>query len=204
MALGDIKSSILSVVGEALLADTGGFTGSDLDNAINMCLKDLSQPENCPLDAEDTNQSLAANSETLNHPTDYVGLIAITLTNSSSVADAPLTKLKGGHKEYRRLRDSDSSLGQPEWFSSFNGKFYLWRNSNGTYTVLIEYLRTHPETPTNILYGEDARLAIYAGVCYYKALLMKKNSSLAVWGPEYAKEKGKLRASWPEQPSIAE
>jgi hypothetical protein len=204
MGLGDIQSTLLSIVGEALLADSGGFSGTDLDNAINMCLKDLSQPENCPLDAEDADQSLAANGATLNHPTDYVGLIAITLTNASSVADAPLTKLKGGHKEYRRLMDNDSSLGQPEWFSSFNGKFYVWRNSNGAYTVRIEYLRTHPEEPANILYGEDARLAIYAGVCYYKAMLMKKTSAINVWGPEYAKEKGKLRASWPEQPSIAE
>lgn len=200
MALGDIETAILSIVGEALEADSGAYSTTDLDNPINMCLADLSK--DCPIDASDTDQTLAADTLTLNHPADFIYLVAITLTNASSVSYKPLTKLPGGHKQYRKLLDQDSNTGRPEWYSDFKEKFWLWRPSSGTFTVNIEYGRSHPETPRDILYSEIARSAIYAGVCYYKSLLKRSPDHVKQWGAVYAYEKEQLRLNWPVQPAI--
>lgn len=202
MALGNIESDILSIVGEALELNSSYYTTGQLDNAIKMCLADLSKT--CPIDETDDSKTLAINTAYIAVPTDYINLIAITLKDSSNIWYEPLKKLKGGQKEYRRLLDEDSSTDRPEYYSEFDDYFWLWRKSNAVYTVKIEYGRAHPQTPLNILYGEIARSAIYAGVCYFKALLKRSPIHIQHWGQQYAYEKEQLRQNWNFQPSISE
>lgn len=196
-ALGDIKTAILAFVNEAL---NESYSGSSLDTAIQACLNDLSNED--LLVAVDDSQTLANESETLDYPTDFKSPISIVLINSGDVRQAPLEKLKGGHKEYRRLRDNDSATGEPEFYSEFDNKFWLWRPSNGSYDTEIEYYRRHPQTPGGILFGEDFRNAIYFGTTYYKALLRKKTDYIAIWRPVYLVEKEERRAAAPAEPRI--
>jgi len=200
MALGDIVTAINAVVGEALKADDSAFSGTQLHNAIQLCLNDLSN-ENL-LVSTDESQSLVSGDLSIKYPTDFKDLVSITLIDSSSVEGKPLIKLPGGHKEYRRLRDNDSSTGVTSWFSEFDEKFWLWRPANGSYTPKIEYYRRHPQTPSAILFGEDFRNAIYFGTTYYKALLRGMSKHIARWLPVYLVEKNERRAAVPEQPHI--
>lgn len=197
MSLADIKAAILAVVNEAL---NESYSGTQLDTAIQLCLNDLSNED--LLVGTDSDQTLTSSSLSLDYPEDFKSLISIVLINSSSVRQAPLEKLKGGHKEYRRLRDSDNATGEPESYSEFDDKFWLWRPSNGSYTTEIEYYRRHPQTPGAILFGEEFRNAIYFGTTYYKALLRKKTEYIAIWRPVYLVEKEERRAAAPAEPRI--
>lgn len=196
-ALGDIQSTILAFVNDAL---NEAYSGTQLDIAIQACLNDLSNED--ILVATDTSQSLTSSSVSLNYPTDFKGLISIVLINSSSVRQAPLIKLRGGHKEYRRLRDNDSATGEPEHYSEFDNKFWLWRPSNGAYTTEIEYYRKHPQTPADILFGEECRNAINFGTTYYKALLAKKTDYIRIWQPIWLAEKLERAAAANAEPRI--
>lgn len=197
MSLGDIKSVIIAVVNDALRE---AYSGTQLDTAIQLCLNDLSN-ENL-LVSTDESQSLTSGDLSINYPTDYKDLVAITLVDSSNVEGKPLKKLPGGHKTYRELRDNDASTGITSWFSEFDDKFWLWRPANGSYTPKIEYYRRHPQTPDYILFGDDFRNAIYFGAIYYKALLEKKTDYIAIWRPVYLVEKEERRLAAPEQPRI--
>jgi len=197
MALGDIKTAILAFVNEALRES---YSGTDLDTAIQACLNDLSNED--ILVTTDSAQTLTSSSLSLNYPTDFKSLISIVLINSNSVRQAPLEKLKGGHREYRLLRDNDSATGEPEAYSEFDDKFWLWRPSNGAYTTEIEYYRRHPQTPGAILFGEECRNAIYFGTIYYKALLAKKTDYIKIWEPVYLAEKAERAAAAPAEPRI--
>jgi len=197
MSLGDKKSEIIAVVNDALRE---AYSGTQLDTAIQLCLNDLSN-ENL-LVSTDESQSLTSGDLSINYPTDYKDLVAITLVDSSNVEGKPLKKLPGGHKTYRELRDNDASTGITSWFSEFDDKFWLWRPANGSYTPKIEYYRRHPQTPEDILFGDDFRNAIYFGAIYYKALLEKKTDYIAIWRPVYLVEKEERRLSAKEQPRI--
>lgn len=198
--LGDIVSDINAVVGEALHADDSAFSGTQLHTAIQMCLNDLSNED--LLAGTDGDQTLSSTSLTLDYPTDFKSPISIVLINSSGVRQAPLEKLKGGHREYREFRDNDSATGEPEYYSEFDDKFWLWRPSNGSYTTEIEYYRKHPQTPADILFGEEFRNAIYFGTIYYKALLRGMSAHIARWLPVYLAEKEERRAAAPAEPRI--
>lgn len=200
MALGDIVSTINEVVGEALHADSSSFSGTQLHTAIQLCLNDLSNED--LLVGTDTGQTLTSSSVSLDYPTDFKSPISIVLINSNSVRQAPLEKLKGGHREYRKLRDNDSATGEPEAYSEFDDKFWLWRPSNGAYTTEIEYYRKHPQTPTAILFGEECRNAIYFGTIYYKALLRGMTKHIARWQPIWLAEKLDRAAAAPQEPRI--
>ena len=198
--LGNIVTAINAVVGEALKADDSAFTGTQLHKAIQLCLNDLSNED--ILAGTDNDQTLSSGDLSLNYPTDFKSPISIVLINSSSVRQAPLEKLKGGHREYRELRDNDSATGEPEFYSEFDNKFWLWRPSNGAFTTEIEYYRKHPQTPTAILFGEECRNAIYFGTTYYKALLRGMSAHIARWLPIYLAEKEERRAAAPAEPRI--
>lgn len=200
MGLGDIVTAINEVVGEALKADDSAFSGTQLHKAIQLCLNDLSN-ENL-LVATDETQSLSSGDLNIAYPIDFKDLVSIILVDSSSVEGKPLKKLPGGHKEYRELRENDASTGTTSWYSEFDNKFWLWRPANDNYTPKVEYYRRHPQTPTDILFGEDFRNAIYFGTTYYKAKLRKMTEHAAFWLPDYSVEKANRRAAAPEQPHI--
>jgi len=202
MALGNIKAAIISFHNEARKTNYSA-SATDLDIAIQLCLNDISN-ELDALPAIDTGQELESGSVSLDYPTDFKALISIVLINSSGVRQSPLEELPGGHKEYRRLRDSDSATGEPEWYSEFNDKFWLWRPSNGDYTTEIEYIRYHPQDVASILYGEQFRNCIYFGTVFFKAAIQGNTKYMSIWGPLYANQKEKIRLNLPTEPQISQ
>lgn len=132
-------ADILTEVNENLQTS---FTAAQILTAVQWVLDDLSRKD--MLVGSDTSQTLTEDDTTLDFPTGYRAMVAITLTDTDSgVIQDPLIKLKGGHEQYRRLRSENTSVGIPSHYSRFNSKFYLWRASNTDYTTIIEYYKDH-------------------------------------------------------------
>lgn len=197
MALGNIKTAILAFVNEAL---NENYSSSDLDIAINACLADLSNDD--LLIAQDTSQTLTSSSLTLAYPTNYRSVISIVIISSGGVRQGPLLEIPGGYREYCNLRDNDANKGTVEWFAEHKELFHLWRPPNASFTTEIDYYRDHPQTPDDILFSEGFRNAIYFGTTFFKALLSKRNTDAANWGPMYAEEKKNRILAAPETPRI--
>lgn len=209
MALGDIKEDITNFVNEALREnfnqDSDGnydTSATDLNNAIQAVLDDLSKLDS--LVATDTDQTLSLGDTYLDYPDDFRSPISIVLINSSGARQAPLEKLPGGHEQYQELRDNDSSTGEPEWYSEFDDKFWLWRPPNGSFTSEINYYRNHPKGQlTNILFGDDFKLAIQFGTTYFKSLFSNRKQDIANWRPAYLEERMKMEGEVVHQPYIS-
>jgi len=191
------KADILTFINDVLKRSE---TAAQVAVPIQTVLNDLSNYDF--LTETDTGQSLADGGLTLNYPTDFKGLVSIVLIDSSSVRQAPLKPLPGGHKEYRELRDNDSTTGEPEWYSEFDEKFWLWRPAGGTYTTEIEHYRFHPQDVDTILFGDEFRNAIYFGAAYFVALKYGLSRYIDIWGSLYEREKEMRRLNIWEQPHI--
>ena len=166
-------------------------------------MDDLSE-EDLLVETDET-QTLVSDDTTLDEPTGFRALINIVLTITSSGSEQfPLIPLKGGHREYRRLRHNDDSIGIPRWFSNFDGKFYLWRPANQAFTSLIEYYKNHPQDVDNIEFGDNFKNAIYAGVTYKMALEKGRTRMIQLWLPIYEDAKLKRANSIVHQPRIVE
>ncbi len=192
-----LKADILTEVNDNLqLALT------NIDKFIQKVLDDLSEED--LLVGTDTDQTLTSGDITLDEPTGFRALVAITLVITSSGSEQfPLVGLKGGHPQYRELRHNDDSTGIPRWFSNFNGKFYLWRPPNQAFTSLIEYYKEHPAlsgSTGTILFADNFRNAIYAGATFYTALKYSRTKALQIWGPLYQDAKTKRINSTAHQP----
>lgn len=166
--------------------------------ALQACLNDLGNDEF--LIGQDAAQTLTSTSLTLAYPTDYKSLISIILIDSSSVRQRPLIALPDGYEGYGRLRSNDSNTSIPRWYAEHKNLFHLWRPSGGAYTSEIDYYRYHPQTPADILFGEEFRNAINFGTTYFRALLSKRKTDLDYWRPIYFEEKGNRRDAAPETP----
>lgn len=160
---------------------------TDIDKYIQKVLDDLSEED---LLVGSETGTLESGATTLDEPDGYRAMVAITLTLNSS-EKWPLIKLPGGHRQYRQLRHNDDSTGIPEYYSRFNGKFYLWRPANQEFTTLIEYYKNHPQDVGNIEFDDINRNAIYAGATFYTALKYNRTSALSTWGPMYHAAKQK-------------
>lgn len=181
------KADILTRVNERLQTS---FTASDIATQIQEILDDLSEAD--LLVSTDPDQTLEEGDTTLDEPTGFRALIAITLTITSSGSEQfPLIALKQGHPQYRALRHNDDSVGIPRWFSNFNAKFYLWRPPNQDFTSLIEYIKNHPQDVDNIEFGDNFRNAINAGVTWKMALEKGRTRMIIQWGAIYQDAKQK-------------
>jgi len=188
-------------------ADTLTFVNSNLKRAetdievqIQTVLNDLSSLDF--LTATDTAQTLASGGLTLNYPSLFKSLVSIVLIDSSSVRQAPLKPLPAGHKEYRELRDNDSTTGEPQWYSEFDKKFWLWRPADGAYTSEIEHYKFHAQDVDTIEFGDEFKNCINFGAAYFVALKFALPNYISIWGPLYAQEKEIRRLSAPCQPHI--
>jgi hypothetical protein len=192
------KADILTRVNRRLQLQ---LTAGEIDTEIQETLDDLSEHD-LLLD-EDSSQTLVSGGETLDHPTGFRAMVALTLTiTASSSEQFTLQKLKGGHRAYRDLRHNDDSLGIPRWYSDYNGKFYLWRNPNQAFTSLIEYYKDHPQDVENIEFGDMFRNTIYAGVTYRVALEYGRQRMIDTWRPIYLNALQKRIGAREEQPRI--
>jgi len=179
------KAEILTRVNERLQTN---FT--DIDTQIQEILDDLSEED--LLTGTDSDQTLESGDTTLDEPTGFRALIAITLTITSSGSEQyPLIKLKGGHEQYRELRHNDDSVGIPRYFSNFNGKYYLWRPANQAFSSLIEYYKNHSQDVDNIEFDNSFRNVINAGVTYKMALEKGRTRMIQQWGAVYFDAKQK-------------
>lgn len=190
------KAAILTRVNERLQT---AFT--DIDTQIQEILDDLSEED--LLVGTNTTQTLTSTSTTLNEPTGFRALVAITLTITSSGSEQhPLIKLKGGHREYRELRHNDDSTGIPRWFSNFNGKFYLWRPPSEAMTSLIEYYKDHAQSVATIEFSDIYRNVINAGVTWKMAQEKGRTRMIQQWGAAYFDAKQKRINATAHQPRI--
>lgn len=181
------KADILTRVNERLQT---AFAVSDIETQIQEILDDLSE-EDLLVGTDDT-QTLVSGDTTLDEPTGFRAMVAITLTITSSGSEQfPLIALKQGHKQYRELRHNDDSTGIPRWYSNFNGKFYLWRPANQAFTSLIEYTKDHPQDVNNIEFGDNFKNVIYAGVTWKMALEKGRTKMIQLWGAVYFDAKKK-------------
>ncbi len=194
------KADILTDVGENLIADSSGFTGTDLDRAINKTLTDMSNRG--LLVGTDSTQTLADGDKTLNYPTGFRSAITITLTDLSSNEHFPLVKLPGGHQEYRESIAFGGAIGRPEWFSEFDELIYLYGKADKAYTVLIEFRKNHPKTPNNIEFTDEFENVMFAGVTYWKAVALSRKNAISLWSPVYGNEMRKAVLNRNQQPSV--
>lgn len=192
-----VKADIVTDVNDNLQINAGA---NGLDRFILKTLSDMSK-KGLLVDTDAT-QTLADGSKTLNYPTGFRSAINITLTDSSGNELDPLIKLSGGHKEYRRGISHGSFTSNPQWFSEFEGKFYLLGSSSAAYTVLIEYRKNHPADADNIEFSDDLQNLMDAGTTYWKAIQLGRPTGITVWAPVYANEMRKAILDRKQQPSI--
>ncbi len=193
------KANIIADVNENL-EDEFSTTGTDLDRAILKTLTDMSNRS--LLVGTDSDQTLEEGNLTLEYPTGFRGVINITLTDGSGINKAPLTALPQGHKQYRELRENDSSTGLPEWYSKFNEQFHLWRPPSEAFTALIEYYKNHPKDVANIEFDTTFENLMFAGTTFWKAVAQKRLSMIPIWGPIYQNELRFMMLNRNNQPNI--
>jgi len=174
---------------------------TDIDVQIQSILNDLSD-ENLLVNT-DEDQSLSSGSIYLTYPTGFKELISITL-NDGTYWGEPLIALPGGHKEYRELVEESvsSNYDEPEHYSEFDKKFWLWPIAGGDYDARIEFYRYHPQDVSNILFGDEFKNAINFGAAYRVALKRRMPEQKNNWEIEYEKEKAKRIVNAPSQPYI--
>ena len=191
-----LKADILTRVNTRLqVAET------DIDVEIQETLDDLSEHD-LLVDTDDT-QTLVSGGDTLDHPTGFRAMVALTLTLTASGSEQfPLQKLKGGHREYRNHRHNDDALGIPRWYSDFDEKFWLWRNANAAMTAKIEYYKDHPQDVANIEFSDNYKNAIYAGATYRVALEKGRTRMIDIWRPIYLNALQKRIEADYDQPRI--
>lgn len=176
------------------------LSGTDLDRAIIKVLTDMSNRG--LLIGTDTGQTLVSGNTTLAYPTGFRSAINIILIDSNSAEKAPLIKLPGGHKEYRDLRNNDSSSGTTEYYSEFNKLFYLWRPANQAYTTLIEFRKNHAKDANSIEFETEFENLMFAGATYHHAVSMGRSRSIGIWAPVYAGELRMAVLNRNDQPAI--
>ena len=194
-----VKAGIIADVNENLLLGLA-VDSTDLDRAILKTLTDMSN-KGLLVDTDAT-QTLSDGSKTLTFPTGYRSVINITLTDLSNNENYPLKKLPGGHKEYRENIAFGGGLVNPEWFSEFEGLFYLYGQASKSYTVLIEYRKDHPKTAGAIEFTTEFENLMFAGVTFWKAAALNRSTSIAIWGPIYSGLLREAKLNRRNQPSV--
>lgn len=195
------KANIITDVNENLQT-AFATNGTDLDRAIKKVLKDMSNAD--LLVGTQTSQVLVANNKTLNYPPGYRSMIALTLIDSAGVEQDPLLKLRGGHNEYRQLRNNDDSNGRTQFYSEFNNQFFLWRPADQSYTTNIEYWKNHALDPDTIEFDDvEFEEVMFSGVTYWHAMAKGRASAIARWGPIYGAGLQIASDNMPRQPHIA-
>ena len=198
MSLGNIQTEIVKFVNEALLEN---YSASALETAINMTLRGLSKHN---ILKTSTTDDITAGDQSFDQPTDFKDLVTLYM-NDGTVDMAPLRAFSGGQFDYRAVvkwRDS-SDVGTPAWYANFEDLFYFHPAANQNLTAHIEFYRYHPaDDGKNILFGEEAKDAIFAGVTYHKALLVKKTEYIGIWVSVWLEQKELVRLLNPPQPAV--
>jgi hypothetical protein len=192
------KANIILFVNETLLLKLNS-TSTELDIALQLCLNDLSNANLLP--AEDTTQTLALNSKTLDYPTAFKQLISIVLNDGTNDGE-PLKPIPGGMVEYDRLMKNFSAGTGPTHYTEFNKKFYLWTPAGASYTATIKHYKFHAQSVATIEFGDEFTNAIYWGTALFKAVLTQRNELIQNLAQMYGGEKEVRRLAMPIEPMI--
>ena len=194
---GITKASIESFINACMEDD---ITDANLTEAIKMCMADIS---NIGLLVEsDTSQTLEDEDLTLDTPNYYKDVLNIQLTDDGDVLQDPLIALSGGHEEYRRLMADSVITGTPEYYSEYDGNFYLYPPPDDDYTVNIEYQKYDDQDVDDIEFGSEFSNALKFGSLYFYAMMKSRERYVALWGGKYEVEKEMRRLNMKKQPSI--
>ncbi|MDO8302919.1 MAG: hypothetical protein Q7T18_06745 [Sedimentisphaerales bacterium] len=177
------KANILSFVNSSL-----NRKETNIDVAIQMCLNDLSNAS--LLIGTDATQGLIDGSTYLSYPTGLKELISIVLNDS---ADRP-PLLPMAYEEYLENM-AYPSKSEPEYYSEFNKRFYLWKPSGGVYTSLISFYKYHPQDVGTIEFGDEFTNAINYGSAAFFAMTKRLTDYLNIYMPMYQAEKVEREAN---------
>ena len=205
VTIGNIKQDIITFYNKAFKGKlTESDDTTDLDIAIQLCLNDLSTSLNALVELDES-QALEVGTDFISYPTDFKELVNIVLINSNSVRGDPLIPLKNGQIEYDRLIESSAGGGTPEYYTEYDGGFYIYPVSSGDFDVEIKHYRYHPTGQlTDILFDSFFADCIKFGTVFYEALLRTNPKYISIWGPVYSSEKEKCRLLLPDEPAITE
>ena len=188
------KASILTFVNAAFSA---AKTGSDLDIYIQEALDDLSKMHG--LKDEDTTQTLVSGTTYLDYPDDALdtdqAIITVELTDSSSVRQGSLRRLRGGWDEYIRLMRhvGSSSRTLPTHMLTHDAKIYLYPIPGAAYTSSIWYYKLHQAIDSGVEFRDTWAKAIKYGACYYYSLLSASSEYISLWEGRFLVEKENMR-----------
>jgi hypothetical protein len=192
-----LKASIESFINvcmeEAISADS-------LTEAIKLCMADISNIG--LLNSVDISQTLSDGDLTLDVPARYKDVLGIQLTDDGDDLQDPLIALSGGQEEYRLLMAESVTTRTPEWYSEYDGSFYLYPPPGVDYTVNIEYQKYDNQDDTNIEFGDEFSNALKFGSLYFYAMMKSRERYLNIWGPKYEHEKEMRRLNMNKQPNI--
>lgn len=192
-----LKASIESFINVCM---EDGISAASLTEAIKLCLRDLSNIG--LLVGSDTSQTLSDGDLTLNIPDEYKDVLSIQLKDDSDVFQDPLIALSGGQEEYRLLMADSTTTSTPEYYSEYDGAFYLYPPPDDDYTVNIEYQKYDDQDDTAIEFGDEFSNALKFGSLYFYAMMKSRERYVALWGPKYEAEKEIRRLNMNKQPSI--
>jgi len=177
------KSNILTYVNDKL-----NRSETDIDDEIQEILDELADED--LLIATDESQSLESGDTSLDYPTNYKQLVVLTLNDGTYDSD-PLERVS--HKEYREwMKNGNSSdYSEPEYYSEFDGKFWLYPVPDGDYTAKIEHYKYHPAVADGILFGDEFKTCINAGAVWSVATAKGLSRYIGIWYPKYERAKQK-------------
>ena len=186
-----LKADILSYVNAAFATAL-----TDIDLYIQLALDDLSKMH-CLVD-QDTSQTLADGDEYLDYPSDALdtdqSIISVELTDSSSVRQGSLRRLRGGWDEYIRLmKRSSICTGLPGWMVTHDLKIYVLPTAGASYTSEIHYYKLHQAVDSGVEFRDDWATAIKLGTAYQYALLSGSAEYLALYEGRYLVERENMR-----------
>jgi len=170
-----LKAEILTEVNQNL-----GRAETDIDVEIRDVLYDLSSRDNFLLNsslAGVTTDSVAY----ISLPDDFKELKSIVLNDGSQDGD-PLTKITW--EEYLQNISGSPSDSEPEHYVIHNDLIWLEPNPDGEYTVKMYFWRYHTSAITTILFPEQFRKCINAGVTAAVAASFQLDDE-AKWASKY-------------------
>ena len=190
-----LKADILTFVNAKL-----NRAETDIDTEIQTVLNDLS--DEYLLTSSDLSQSLAGGSTYLVYPTNFKEIIALVLSDS---VQSYIPLKPQSYAEYLEAMTYNASTGKPEYYSEYDGKFYMYPAPNAAdtaYTAKIEYYRYHPQDVATILFRDEFKNAINFGVTAEVAASKKLVDYISLWGQRYEIEKNKRSSNVPKRAYI--
>lgn len=176
------------------------IAAASLTEAIKLCLRDISNIG--LLEGSDTTQTLELGDLTLVVPDEYKDVLTIQLTDDGGILQDSLIALSGGYEEYLLLMSDSVTTRTPEWYSEYDGSFYLYPPPDDDYTVSIKYQKYDDQDDTAIEFGDEFSNALKFGSLYFYAMMKSRERYLNIWGPKYEVEKEMRRLNMKKQPNI--